>query len=523
MTQINIRTSKKNEKVVKTLTRKLFSGSAENVIARVAYTYSLSSGRMFNKDEMSSYDSRGKEYKDNVLFPTNQRHIYLGILCQSYKMSFDNPLIPKLVKCHVDHGLQELSGYFESHPRDSLFDFLATVVPSNIAALDQIESNFASVQYNTDKIKNTSSSSRPIQIDVGHKIDGSQVKYEFNSTKYPNSHIAIAGNSGTGKTQFALELLRQIVVQSNSKVHFVYLDFKGADENDVESFLEATNASFINMPDVLFPINPLTIIDRTNETNKNLSIGILTDIISSYVKLGVKQKQTLRQAITNAVDTTKNDYPNFSEIFVELENITDKQDKLYAILNDLSRYKVFDAENTSQIFETNYYFSLSSKLNKDVRFTALFLIIYYIYNSFMNMNDASVDPDSETKEMRYVLLIDEAHNVFRVKEYHELLEKILREIRSKGVSVMLVSQGIKEFDQNTFDFSSMCSTAFLLDVNDKNSRLTKKFLGLSDADISKVARNLEKIETAQAVTNIKEVKKGELIQLAQLWQNVSPS
>lgn len=50
--------------------------------------------------------------------------------------------------------------------------------------------------------------------------------------------------------------------------------------------------------------------------------------------------------------------------------------------------------------------------------------------------------------LRYVFLIDEAHNVFKEKKSQEILEKLLREVRSQGVAVMLVSQGIEEFNQH---------------------------------------------------------------------------
>ncbi len=44
----------------------------------------------------------------------------------------------------------------------------------------------------------------------------------------------------------------------------------------------------------------------------------------------------------------------------------------------------------------------------------------------------------------------------------------------KGVSVVLLSQGIEEFNQPTFDFSSMCEISFLLNVKDK--KITQKQL-----------------------------------------------
>ncbi|MFR0893755.1 MAG: FtsK/SpoIIIE domain-containing protein [Alistipes onderdonkii] len=52
------------------------------------------------------------------------------------------------------------------------------------------------------------------------------------STRYNNQHIAVAGKSGSGKTQFALEFLRQLYKQTQGQVNFLFLDFKGLSEDD---------------------------------------------------------------------------------------------------------------------------------------------------------------------------------------------------------------------------------------------------------------------------------------------------
>lgn len=56
------------------------------------------------------------------------------------------------------------------------------------------------------------------------------------------------------------------------------------------------------------------------------------------------------------------------------------------------------------------------------------------------------------RSMRYVLMIDEAHDLFREKKSLEILEVLLRKIRSYGVSIILLSQGISEYNQGNFDF-----------------------------------------------------------------------
>jgi DNA sulfur modification protein DndE len=113
--------------------------------------------------------------------------------------------------------------------------------------------------------------------------------------------------------------------------------------------------------------------------------------------------------------------------------------------------------------------------------------------------------------MRYVLFIDEAHTIFKEKKSQELLEKILREIRSKGVSVILLSQGIEEFNQPSFDFSSMCETAFLFDIKDKtNIKMMQKFLGIGDKDATRLKSSMEQIKKYQLLSNLKEYKVAEL-------------
>jgi DNA sulfur modification protein DndE len=132
----------------------------------------------------------------------------------------------------------------------------------------------------------------------------------------------------------------------------------------------------------------------------------------------------------------------------------------------------------------------------------------------MNMDNTVVE--NHIRAMRYVILIDEAHVIFKEKKYQDILEKMLREIRSKGVAVVLLSQGIDEFNQANFDFSSMCEMAFLLDIKDKNNnKAINKFLGMTEKEGIKAARSLEKIQKGQAIANLKEFEKGSLFEIKQ--------
>ena len=248
-----------------------------------------------------------------------------------------------------------------------------------------------------------------------------------------------------------------------------------------------------------------------------MGIDKFVDIVCKYSNLGIKQKGKLREATYNTFIEQKGGlYPTLEQINERLQEVVgDKKDTLTEIMDELSRYKIFidDPKNEANFLNSNVYLSLSGDLSNSVRFTSLFLIINYLYNIFMNMDNSPVE--NNVKALRYVLLIDEAHVLFKEKKYQDILEKLLREIRSKGVSVVLLSQGIDEYNQPNFDFSSMCEIAFLLDIKDKNIKSMEKFLGMSGDGSKKIARSMEKIRAGQAISNIKEYNKGDLFRIKQ--------
>lgn len=524
--QINIRTSEANQEIVRKLTSKLPVGTKENVVARIALGYSLQIGKRFSTAEFNIYDSKGKEYKDHILFDAKYRDFYVALICQFYGVYKTHENIPKYIKLHIDHGLEIIDNLFSNNNNYTFLDFLTEHLDKGISMLETVKVSLDAVKNNNQGIEK-SYFAEPIKLLLGNKIGESteEIVLNFNDTNlYNNNHIAVAGSSGTGKTQFALQLLREISEKSNHHVNFIYLDFKGLKDDDLiemQPFFDKTKAQFIDAPNTPFPVNPLSFIDNINDVNKQMGIDKFVDIICKYSNIGIKQRGKLREATNEAFIAKKpGEYPSFSEINEQLlELVGDKRDTLTEIIDEISRYEVFKEDKKVKNFlNKNVYLSLSGDLSNSVRFTSLFLIINYIYNVFMNMESSPTE--NGRRAMRYVLLIDEAHVIFKEKKYQEILEKILREIRSKGVSVVLLSQGIEEFNQPTFDFSSMCEISFLLNVKDKNNaKAINKFLGFSEKEGVKAYRSLEKIEKGQAISNIKEFPKGELFEIKQFYNS----
>lgn len=515
---INIRTSEVNKPVVQELTKRLNLGT-ENYVSRIAFAYSLSKNVKLSL-EKDLKDSKGKEYKDDILFG-KYRDYYMALICQHYNLYKTDKDIGKYIKMHIDHGLTLMYKLFEENKNYSGLDFLLENIERGIEKLEENDvSNDAIIfdeQTRRNRIKNKGYYADSIKILVGKTFDDEEIYFNLNDTSiHNNAHVAVAGNSGTGKTYFANNILTQVVQESKGEVNFIFLDFKGITEEDEKknkAFFEKTKTELIKAPYKPFPVNPLSFIDNVNEKNKIMGISKFVDIVTSYSNIGKNQQQTLKDATREVFAAKKKgQYPSFKEIYDKVIEIDgDKSSTLKEVLQSLSELDLFETavDSKNSFLNKNYYMSLSGDLPRNIRFTSVFLIINYIYNTFMNMDNAPIE--DKYQGMRYVLLIDEAHVIFKEKKSQDLLEKILREIRSKGVSVMLLSQGIEEFNQPSFDFSSMCETAFLFDIKDKtNLKMMQKFLGIGDKDAPKLKRSMENISKYQLVSNLKEYKVAEL-------------
>ena len=346
---INISTSKQNQAVVTKLTAKLTGSTKENVIARIALGYSLASGRRFTKQEFGLYDSQGKEYKDHILFDPSLKDFYIALVCQAYGIPKNDDNIPKYIKLHIDHGLEKINYLFDNNPQYTFFDFLIENIGKGIDAIEDAPISLDPVQNQNLHIQKQEFSG-PINLKVGYSPAMHEpVYFCFNdSGKYSNQHIAIAGKSGSGKTQFAMELMKQFYEQTHGKLNFLFLDFKGVSEDDkskMKDFFEATRTQCICAPNEPFPLNPISFIDNVNEKNKIVGINKFVDIIAKYSNIGKKQQQTLRDATREAfLQQTGGKHPSFSDINTQLlELVGDSRDTLTDIIGRLSEYELFES------------------------------------------------------------------------------------------------------------------------------------------------------------------------------------
>lgn len=118
---MTIRTSENSKNIITTLTSSLSLGT-ENFIARIAIVYSLKhhNGQL---DLNNLADSKGKEYSRKVLLGNHDKE-YVGMICHVHMIRETSPLIPKLLKYHLDRGLHLIQNFKDERPRINTIEFI---------------------------------------------------------------------------------------------------------------------------------------------------------------------------------------------------------------------------------------------------------------------------------------------------------------------------------------------------------------------------------------------------------------
>ena len=488
-----IKTNQDNKIIVTKLKQK-FDFKNDAVIARIAIAYSLQKLTKFDLND-AVLDNSGKEYKSETLLGDDEG-LYKILLDQYYERKTDDEY-EKFIKLHLDDGLSKLNNVIYTQDKNHI-DVLIESIKNGLKLLDTTNER---VNINTNAIKACDS---PLILDLGKLENGEKLAIPINNQeKYSNQHIAIAGTTGAGKTEFVKHLLWQIHNQSNGELKFIFFDPKGEGESDrLKSFLEETQCEFVDVGQGELNFNPLSYIDLVDENSRKLGIQGFRDAIASINNTGPTQKQNLFTVIQRVFSNTQIDgkYPTIKviqttlELFYEEEN--SKPDSLTAIFADIADW--FSEQTDEKLYQHNKYISLPATLPSSASNTIVFLILNYLKHIFMSCADT--ESSNEIKPMRYVIVIDEAHVYLKNKKASEIMESLLRLVRSKGVMVILMTQGVEDYKQD-FDFSSQIGTSILLDINDKNNRHIQKFLRTTNKD-KQLTECLENLSAKKGITKI---------------------
>jgi len=97
-----------------------------------------------------------------------------------------------------------------------------------------------------------------------------------------------------------------------------------------------------------------------------------------------------------------------------------------------------------------------------------------LYAEIMALPDTPLDTEGN-RQMRLIIVIDEAHHYLPCKQ--PTLEKMVREVRSKGVGLWLLSQSPDDFDQPRYNFAREMGLAIVFSCVLEKPKMLEALLG----------------------------------------------
>ena len=335
-----------------------------------------------------------------------------------------------------------------------------------------------------------------LDIFIGRTLlQRAELVMELNNTaRHANSHLAIMGVPGVGKTQFLLKILTDIRIQSNYQTHFIYFDYKG-DVVDNVRFLELARVQPFRLLQggQSLPINPF-ILPAYDEQTINVSAREKAESFASInSKLGVVQKGALTEAIRAAYAKRAGSaapYPDFPDVLqvaaAGYEEDGKKDDSLIEILRDLSDFDLFwshGSEGAPMDRVANRTMLIDVHAMPVLKELVAYLVIERLYKEMATLPDSPVIEGKRT--IRTILVIDEAHNYLGQKNM--FLQRIIREGRSKGIVVFFASQSPNDYQQKFFNFQELLEFAFIFQCDGVAGASVQDILGCN----AKTARDLQ--------------------------------
>jgi DNA sulfur modification protein DndE len=466
------------------------------ILARISFSLSLSEDGV---NVPISTDFSGAEMKRPTFIGDDELFIKT-LISHTYKKAdlseeefYSNKSI---IKNHIDHGATKLKKLFEESGNNA--DLL-------------LKKLITKVEFRGRKEMLGKGFSILLGKELLQKKD---VIIELNNTAiHANSHMAIMGKPGVGKTQLLLKILTDIRLQSNFQTNFIYFDYKG-DVSDIQKFCDITKAQTYRLlhGSQTLPINPF-ILPAYDEHTINVSAREKAESFASInSKLGVVQKGALAETIRAAYArraNTERPYPDFRDVYeiarTTYEDEGKRDDSLIEVLRDLSDFDLFWSHGS----EASPIEKLSDRtLLIDVHAMPVlkelvaYLVIERLYKEMSVMPDSPINENKRT--IRTILVIDEAHNYLSQKNI--FLQRIIREGRSKGIVVFFASQSPNDYQQKVFNFQELLEFAFIFQCDGVSASSIQDILGCSPRTSKDLQTEIARLEPWQVISKSQDKK-----------------
>lgn len=472
---VNFRTSKQADEVNDLMQSKLgLRFRYEPARLAIAHSFALPDAAPPLRDEDA--DDYGKVIRGDNLFGDDDLPLWIAMIVE--KADLRNATVEDIqeqVRRHWHRGILLLQTEWDNCGGVYERFILYLAERAGLPAHGQI----GAVADEREQIPNAGKRGGPVTLQLGDPgtdlSTGQPVTWLLNGKGSP--HVALMGGTGSGKTRLAVNLIEQIRRQAGAPV--ILFDMAKGDLAGNRSLLHAIQGRVVVSPSNSVPLDVLHIPNPRLPDVTNAAMRFRESFVRvAKTKPGGVQLDYLREAAQRAY---MGDHPvTITDIRDSLNRVYNENnrrpDAVTALFNDLTQWKLFDPQmKPAEFFSRSWVVDVHEAPETAQRLIA-FLMLDALYAYFKSLEDAPLDPQNH-RALRLVLVVDEARRVLSYGQ--QSLIGLVRESRSKGVSVFLISQSPDDYDSVEDNFLENIGLGVCFRTNATSSRPLRAWLGQS--------------------------------------------
>lgn len=324
-----------------------------------------------------------------------------------------------------------------------------------------------------------------VLIQLGHDSGSKLATWKISTEGSP--HAFILGIPGQGKSVTTRRIMRDMAAQNLPALVFDFHGDMAANPPDEMKVFDATKG---------LPFSPFELLEGKNYTHAAYEIREILAIVGN---LGEIQGNTVYRALLKAYescgftsDSAGDQLPTIDNFIekLEIEESAARVRNARARLTPLTDFGLFD-ENSTEIFDIHRGKGLVVDLSglgiEAVQMAAGSFILRKMYKEMFTWE--------QNQTMKLAIVLDEAHRLAK----DVTLPKIMKEGRKYGVSVIVASQGLEDFNQAVI---SNAGTKIAFRCNFPSSRKVGGIMrGPKNVELSE---NIENLQVGQAYVSTPE-------------------
>lgn len=308
---------------------------------------------------------------------------------------------------------------------------------------------------------------------LGNVVYNEKELFSFNLRErdWPR-HVCVTGMSGSGKTNFALNLLKTFIQKEKPFLVFDWKkSFRPLVKMDSSTMLftignESVSNSFktnINKPPKGVPPKEwITVLCDLLTESFSVSFGVhkvlLETLDEIFEKWGVYQGfdhypnwEHVKKMLESKAKDAKTRESTWYESALRIASVL-----TFGTFGEIINYEGKKSLSIEDLFDKKVVLELNSLGNIEKKFFCEY-VLTYIYKL------KKANQEKEEERFEYAILVDEAHNVFLKNKTNFMTESvtdmIYREMREYGISLVCLDQHISKLS-DTVKGNSACHVAF---------------------------------------------------------------